>query len=437
MKLHASFGSIQRAAFAIVVALLANFAAAQCPFSVSGLPNLSAASDGLLFIRAAANVAAINLTPGTGTQRSGQDVLSFIATSNARLDVNGSGAFDAFDAAIITRYLFGFLDDRLVLPNEGAGPGATRDATQILAYIQGGCAPPIVNTRSGYVSYYFNNDMFDINMSSTPALRQLRITDNDFDLKYVGHAIGSNREIIVAYNVGFTGNSSKVEIYSATGALENSYFYSARLTSAPKFSPDAQTYGLNVEVQSGQLGVPSTLQTFFFARSTGNSVAGFSGTILFDWLPDGRLALGLLQGIVIFPSLSNTSNGTLIPNTQTATTFSVSPLGNKVAFVARPGGSGQAPRQIYMVDIDGNNSRQVTTTRTGQVVQAVFSPNGGELLLRNDACPSGVVFVDAGLIQIIPSNAATTLDVTDSDKTYALATNDRTSVCTSAPISWR
>ncbi|MGL5004850.1 MAG: hypothetical protein ACRDAM_18075, partial [Casimicrobium sp.] len=383
------------------------------------------------------NVGVGDLTRGTGSTRTGQDVLTFVSTNNARLDLNGSGAFDAFDAAIIARYLLGFRGDGLVLPGQGAGPGATRDAAQILLYIDGGCVPLATNTRSGFVSYYFNNDVFDINMAVAPPLRQLRITDNNFDLKYVGHAIGPNRELIIGYNVDFTGNNSKIEIYSAAGVLEKEYFYPTRLTSAPKFSPDAQTYGLNTETQSGQLGVPSTFQTFFFSRSTGNSVAGFNGTLLFDWLPDGRPAIKLPQGIVIYPSLINTASGTLIPNTSTATTFSVSPLGSKIAFIARPGGTGSAPRQTYMVDIDGGNFRQVTTTRVGEVVQAVFSPNGAELLLRNDACPSGVVFVDAGLIQIIPSNTATTLDVTASDKAYALTTNDRTQVCATASFSWR
>jgi hypothetical protein len=47
------------------------------------------------------------------------------------------------------------------------------------------------------------------------------------------------------------------------------------------------------------------------------------------------------------------------------------------------------------------------------------------------------VFVNASLMQLIPANAATVLDVAASDTAYALPIAGRIRACATATISWR
>jgi Peptidase M60, enhancin and enhancin-like/N-terminal domain of M60-like peptidases len=121
---------------------LSVFAAqAQCAFELSGRPEASAAADGVLLARATANATGAALTNGTNATRAAADIAAKIATNALRWDVNGSGGFDRFDAAIISRYLAGFRGNALI-PG-GAGAGATRtNAADIDDYIANGCPIP-------------------------------------------------------------------------------------------------------------------------------------------------------------------------------------------------------------------------------------------------------------------------------------------------------
>ncbi len=404
-------------------------ALAQCPFAISGVAtNPSLPSDGLLFIRAALQLTGPSLTAGTSTALNDTQITAAITSNSARLDINGSGGFDINDASIIARYLAGFRDSALI-PN-GAGAGATRTlASEIQVYIANGCPAP-TPTRSGEISYFFNNNLFGVD--ATTLVSQLRLTDNNFDLKYVGHDLGPNKALVVGYNVDTVGNNAEIYIYRADGSEEARYAYPTRFTSPPLFSPDGQTFGVNIENQSGQLGVPSTFRTAFFSRATGDSIVIFDGTLPFGWLPDGRPVIKLPQGLVIFPSLLSTTSGTLIANTADALNFSVSPDGNRIVFIARA--SSAAPRRVHMVNTDGTSRRQVTTAQIGEEVQAVFSPNGSELLIKSDEC--GIIFSSARLVQLIPADA-TLLNVTNSTTPYRLLINGTQRVCADASVSWR
>jgi G8 domain len=114
---------------------------AQCPFNVAGNATASAANDGLLLTRAAQLVRGSELLAKTNTAVTADALVANLATNEAKLDVNASGAFDETDAAIIVRHLFGFRNDALI-PG-GAGQGATRKtANDIQSYIDGGCIAP-------------------------------------------------------------------------------------------------------------------------------------------------------------------------------------------------------------------------------------------------------------------------------------------------------
>jgi hypothetical protein len=421
------------ALFTTAAVLIAGVASAECPFTVSGLgATPTAASDGLLLVRNALNVSGAALTAGTGSTRVPADVANDITANAQRLDVNGSGGFDPTDAAIITRYLMGFRGDALI-PG-GAGAGATRTFAEIQSFIERGCLAPTPAGRTGQFSYFFNNEIFGVNM--TNAVSQLRITDNDFLLKYVGHTLGPNNALIVAFNVDNIGNRSQVYIYRADNTLETSYEFPFRFASAPTISPDGQIIGYNLLVQSGQLGVPSSEYTGFFARSNGTQIALFNGYFGFNWLADGRPIVKGTSGLIVANSVTTLNAGTTIPNTTDAQNFSTSPDGSKVAFTASA--SGAAQRHIYMINIDGTGRRQVTTSRIGEETQVIFSPNGSELAFTSDNGSCGTtVFVNASLMQLIPANAATVLDVTASDTAYALPIAGRIRTCATATISWR
>jgi hypothetical protein len=402
---------------------------AQCPFNVAGLAAPAATSDGLLFFRTALGVTNPALTTGTGTVRAGADISSDIAANALRLDVNGSGGFDVNDAAIITRYLAGFRGNALI-PG-GAGAGATRTLAQIEDHIAGGCPAPVTTARSGQMAYYFLNDIFGVNMSTL--VSQLRLTDNSFDLKFVGHGLGPNNALAVTYNFDNIGNNSQLEIYRADNTLENTFYYQFRFDSAPFFSPDGQTMGMLVRIENPQLGGADTFATAFYRRSDGVLIAAFTGTFFFGWMPDGRPMFKLTEGVRIANSLLDVNTGPIIPNTTDAQNFAVSPDATKIAFIAAASASAQ--RHVYMADITGNNRRQVTTSRLGEETQVLFSPNGSELLLKTDTC--ALIFnTTARVVQLIPANS-TLLDVTASSSPYVLRINANQRICADGPLSWR
>ena len=134
---------VNKITLSAVCALIASHGAhAQCAFDVGGQPEASAAVDGALFVRAAANLTGAALTNKTGATRPAAEILNNLSTNRQRWDVNGSGGVvDAADAAIIARYLAGFRGAALI-PN-GAGPGATRTTgAAIDDYIANGCPVP-------------------------------------------------------------------------------------------------------------------------------------------------------------------------------------------------------------------------------------------------------------------------------------------------------
>lgn len=124
----------------LAFALLSGNALAQCPFTVSGVSsNATAASDALLMLRLTQGATGAALTQSSGTARMSEAISVDADNTALRLDVNGSGLFDATDAAIITRYLLGFRGAALTPGAAGAGANATRSSAQIQTFIESGC----------------------------------------------------------------------------------------------------------------------------------------------------------------------------------------------------------------------------------------------------------------------------------------------------------
>jgi G8 domain len=126
------------AVFALFLCAVSLSAGAQCPFNISGASAASASNDGLLFARIAREMRGGELVARANTTQSADAIVDTVAANEQRLDVNGNGAFDLDDAAIIARYLAGFRDESLTVG--GAGIGAMRKTgATIQTYIDGGC----------------------------------------------------------------------------------------------------------------------------------------------------------------------------------------------------------------------------------------------------------------------------------------------------------
>jgi Tol biopolymer transport system component len=328
----------------------------------------------------------------------------------------------------MARWLFAALSLVWVLVACGGGGGG--------GSAPGGGGPPASATRSGQMAYYFNNQIFGVNMAT--GVSRLLVDDQDFQLKYVGHGFSNAGELVVAFNVDDVGNNSKLYFYKADGTQDKILDLRYRIVSAPKFSPDGLVIGFVNETQSGQLNVPSDFLTLFIDRS-GLGQYGFNYAATFDWFADGRVVVNSPTGLLVYPTpVVQGTTATLVANTVDATVFSISPDGTRIAFSASP--DNLTPKHIFMVNADGSGRRQVTTSRIDEENRVLFSPDGKELLVTTKNCTStsggSGVFVDADVVQIIPSDA-TLLDVTATTTANRLQINGNQSICTQAPMSWK
>jgi G8 domain len=131
----ASLNRVINYTLAAILSIACGLAAAQCPFNVTGGAVADALRDGLALARVA-----VSIDPITGASNAlvSPQVTSAIAANEAQLDINGNGEFDAVDAAVIVRHLFGFRSQSLLVGNAGIGAKRTSgDAMQ--AFIDGGC----------------------------------------------------------------------------------------------------------------------------------------------------------------------------------------------------------------------------------------------------------------------------------------------------------
>jgi G8 domain len=119
---------------------------AQCPFNVSGASTATAANDGLLLVRVALGLRDSTLIAKVVTSATPEAIIAGMASTEPRIDVNGSGAFDETDAAIIVRYLMGFRNDALI--HGGASAGALRKTgSEIQNFIDDQCVATALPTR--------------------------------------------------------------------------------------------------------------------------------------------------------------------------------------------------------------------------------------------------------------------------------------------------
>ncbi len=283
--------------------------------------------------------------------------------------------------------------------------------------------------RSGKMAYFFNNRVYGVDMA-TGVSTQLAETLN-VKPPYVAHSLTPAGGLVMAFH-DVLSDSSSLNIYKPEGSLDKSLSFNLGISSAPSFSPDGQNIAFSAYTRSADFNAPRVYQTVFSDRNgvVQNNALNLSTGI--GWLPDGRAIYNSNVGLIIFKQLPLTADSaTLVPNTKDALTFSVSPDGSKIAFTANA--NNLAPSHVFVVDIDGNNRRQVTDSRDQGEDQVTFSPNGKELLIGTGLCS---FFNFTGqYIQVVPADG-TMLDVTDGPSPYKLKVNGQTA-CTNKSMSWK
>ena len=123
---------------------------ALCPFHVgpSGAISGTATTDGLLFLRFSQGFVGPEAVVGAAPSGSAApDVLAFIQKNGAALNVDGDQFITEFDMMVITRYLFGFRGEALVVDLPTSANATRVGGAAIQAFIDGGCVAVSADPR--------------------------------------------------------------------------------------------------------------------------------------------------------------------------------------------------------------------------------------------------------------------------------------------------
>jgi uncharacterized protein (DUF1800 family) len=174
---------------ALAVLLASSSVAAQvanCPFNVDGTgTRADSLRDGVQMLRYAQGIRGRALVEETAAAGVDLDALATtvaqnIASREARLDVNGSGAFDVADATAIMRVLLGYNTGRLLPVTatatsdpRGAGKFAIRDTdAAVQLYLDGGCTSSAVSEQQE-ISRFLTQTTFGASKTDVIAFQSL------------------------------------------------------------------------------------------------------------------------------------------------------------------------------------------------------------------------------------------------------------------------
>jgi Tol biopolymer transport system component len=297
--------------------------------------------------------------------------------------------------------------------------------------------PPAGTDRSGVMVYTSINKTNAVNMAN--GTTRLLFTP-DLSRSYVGAGVGPNGEMAVAYNSSTTGPTSELTILKADGSTEISKRLNYTIQGQPKFSPDGSKLAFTAGVYtSGKL----RYFTQVISRA-GEELFYFNDLDRPGWTPDGRLIFISEDGkLDLYVTKADfLQQLTLIPNSSNIGSFSVHPDGTKIAFSRGVGG---AARHIYVMNFDGSNTTQITTSSNSEETRVLYSPNGKELLVTSYGCigvsDSGLSSGDVNrdLIHVIPADSRM-LDIrglANSGASSRLLDEAGATRCTDASPSWR
>jgi hypothetical protein len=351
-----------------------------------------------------------------------------------------SGVFKAWRLSVCAIAL-------VVVACGGGGGGGTTDTPP-----GGPGGGPTGGARTGRVTFgdiynvaYIDTASKDENFYTTLTNKDGGGCDRSFDSwKYLTHSAAANGQVSVSFNCDLLQKNSKIVIYNADRTIADTrYFNTIRLSGYTQISPSGRYIFATLRDTLLGLNVPDTYQDILIDRNNNNSESVFnlpnSGA---TWVSDDVLLFQVTGGFKTW-KVGDAQASDLIPNTQGGYLPTVSPDGKRIAFLVAP--NPQATPDIFMVNIDGSNRRQVTSNGVA-TERPAFSPSGTELLIRKGICYTST-FGDGYGLQVIPADA-TMLDVPDiqpstivgggSDSPYALRSKKGDRVCLSnGNVTWK
>ncbi len=232
--------------------------------------------------------------------------------------------------------------------------------------------------RSGFMVYTSVNKTLRVNMATGETST---LFTTDLNLSFVGTGVGPNGEVAVAYNTSTTGSTSRLTVLRPDGSTERSTTFDYTIEGPPRFSPDGTKIAFRAGSRSG-----ATLSYFTQVVSReGESLYFFKQRTRPGWMPDGRLVLASEDGKADLSISGQTPQEplTAIPNSSNTASFSVHPNGKSIAFSR---GLNGGARHIYVMNLDGSETEQVTTSTASEENRVVFSPDGNELLVTTAGC---------------------------------------------------
>jgi WD40-like Beta Propeller Repeat len=294
--------------------------------------------------------------------------------------------------------------------------------------------------RTGTLTYVHINKLLAVNMTngSTKTLADLVTVGSS--RSYAGATVGPAQEFVLSYNTDAPlSNTAWVTILKPDGSQEADIRLRYMLNGPPVISPDGTKIAVDASTYPGSLPTRKYLQVM--SRS-GQALYFYADYRYPQWMPDGRLLMQGANGLYVAGTDINIAP-VLIPNSNNIANHSISPDGKQIAFARRARAG--APLHIYIMNIDGSGTRQVTTSADGGQTNVQFSPDGKNLMVTTSGCIS--VFdsypyvtgqVDEDLIHVIPASSSM-VDLLQSRRLAgtALQREDGLGRCTAGTLSWR
>jgi dipeptidyl aminopeptidase/acylaminoacyl peptidase len=307
----------------------------------------------------------------------------------------------------------------------------------------GGDPAPAGNTsRTGTMVYTYISELLAVDMATNKTRLLAKLVNVSSNRDFAGASVGPAGEFAVSYNTDAAlSNTGWIVILKPDGSEESTLRLKYMFEGPPVISPDGSKIAFNASFYNGNTSITSKFVQVV-SRTTGENLFFYANYSSPQWTPDGQVLLSGTKGLYIAEAKIG-GQAVLIPNSQNAGGHSLSPDGKKIAFVRSA--TTDAPRHIYMMNIDGTGTRQVTNSQNSEETRVRFSPDGNSLMVTTYGCistfssyPYAVGNVDDDLIHVIPASSSMLdiLEIRNLSGT-ALQREDGLGRCTGGTLSWR